>query len=92
MTDHNTPTDGQEPVDAIEFSAEERRALYGLSREREPGRMLEERTVRALREDGLLESSTGSGGNFIPSSSTWRRSCPVPATQTSNLYRTTGYS
>ena len=31
-----------------------KQALDGLPREREPGRMLEERTVRALREEGLI--------------------------------------
>ena len=76
MTDHNTPTDGQEPVDAIELSAEERRALDGLSREREPGRMLEERTVRALREEGLLESATGSGGRAQPAARVDERQRP----------------
>jgi hypothetical protein len=33
-----------------------REALAALPREREPGRMLEERTVRALRGQGLLEA------------------------------------
>jgi hypothetical protein len=37
-----------------ELTAEERQALDGLPREREPGRILEERTVKALREEGLL--------------------------------------
>jgi len=45
-----------------ELTAEERQALDGLPREREPGRMLEERTVKALREEGLLASATGSAG------------------------------
>jgi len=44
-----------------ELTAEERQALDGLTREREPGRMLEERTVKALREEGLLASSTAAG-------------------------------
>ncbi|MCL7960580.1 MAG: hypothetical protein M8861_10330 [marine benthic group bacterium] len=35
-------------------------ALDRLPREREPGRMLEERTVRALREEGLIVSAAGS--------------------------------
>ncbi|HEU0055065.1 MAG TPA: hypothetical protein VFQ39_17885 [Longimicrobium sp.] len=34
----------------------ERAALDALPREREPGRLLEERTVRALRERGLLRA------------------------------------
>ena len=37
-----------------ELTAAEKLALARLPREREPGRMLEERTVRALREEGLL--------------------------------------
>lgn len=37
-----------------ELTADERQALGGLRREREPGRLLEERTVKALREEGLL--------------------------------------
>jgi len=43
--------------DPIELTDEERRALAGLARERDPGRLLEERTVRALREEGLLTPS-----------------------------------
>jgi hypothetical protein len=43
-----------------ELTAEERQALDELPREREPGRMLEERTVKALREEGLLASAAGS--------------------------------
>ena len=42
-----------------ELTAEEKQALDALPREREPGRMLEERTVRALREEGLLVPETG---------------------------------
>lgn len=41
--------------DGIEWTDDERAALDGLQRESDPGRLLEERTVRALRERGLLE-------------------------------------
>lgn len=37
-----------------ELTAAERQALDELPRERDPGQLLEERTVRALREQGLL--------------------------------------
>jgi len=37
----------------------ERERMAGLPREREPGRLLEERTVRALRERGLLRPPGG---------------------------------
>lgn len=37
-----------------ELTPWERERMAGLPREREPGRLLEERTVRALRERGLL--------------------------------------
>ncbi|HEX9937637.1 MAG TPA: hypothetical protein VGB15_10965 [Longimicrobium sp.] len=39
-----------------ELTPEERAGLAALPREREPGRLLEERTVRALRERGLLHA------------------------------------
>jgi hypothetical protein len=77
MTDHETP---------IELTAEERRALDALSREREPGRMMEERTVRALREEGLLAPTAGSSGHVQPAarpdvrrSPWWRSAAAIPA-------------
>ena len=45
-----------------ELTAEEKQALDALPREREPGRMLEERTVRALREEGLLATEAAHAG------------------------------
>ena len=41
--------------DDTELTPELRAALAALPREREPGRLLEERTVRALRERGLVQ-------------------------------------
>jgi hypothetical protein len=39
-----------------ELTADERAQLAALPRERDPGRLLEERTVRALRERGLVHA------------------------------------
>jgi hypothetical protein len=41
--------------DDTELTPELRAALAALPREREPGRLLEERTVRALRERGVVQ-------------------------------------
>jgi hypothetical protein len=38
-----------------DLTDDERRAFAALDRERDPGRLLEERTVRALRAQGLLQ-------------------------------------
>jgi len=43
-------------MDDTELTPEERELFAALPRERDPGRLLEERTVRALRERGLLEA------------------------------------
>jgi hypothetical protein len=64
MTDHDTPAEGREPLDPVELTDEERAAIESLPREREPGRMLEERTVKALREEGLIGSPGPSGGRM----------------------------
>src|SRR5215218_235212 len=40
-----------------ELTPAERELFAALPREREPGRLLEERTVRALRERGLLQAT-----------------------------------
>ncbi|MFQ5680236.1 MAG: hypothetical protein ACE5HP_12365 [Gemmatimonadota bacterium] len=45
--------------DETPLSEEERRAFEALPRERAPSELLEERTVRALRERGLLHGRTG---------------------------------
>lgn len=45
--------------DATEWTDEEREALDALPREVDPGRLLEERTVAALKERGLLEGGPG---------------------------------
>lgn len=44
-----------------ELTAEERAALEALSRERQPSRLLEERVVAALRNEGLLRSRRSAG-------------------------------
>ncbi|HET7230322.1 MAG TPA: hypothetical protein VFJ16_09985 [Longimicrobium sp.] len=43
-------------MDDDELTPAERELFAALPREREPGRLLEERTVRALREQGLLKA------------------------------------
>ena len=45
---------GTDESPRVEWTEEERRALDALTREEDPGRALEERTVAALRERGLL--------------------------------------
>ena len=44
-----------------EMTPELRKELAALPRERDPGRLLEERTVRALRERGLIEAPKAGG-------------------------------
>ena len=44
-----------------EMTPELRRELAALPREQDPGRLLEERTVRALRERGLIEAAKAGG-------------------------------
>src|SRR6059058_1394565 len=44
-----------------ELTPQERAMFAALPREREPGRLLEERTVRALREQGLLRATAAPG-------------------------------
>ena len=51
------------PTDPDQLSPEEREALDGLPREREPSLMLEERTVRALRNEGLFQPVRSRGIN-----------------------------
>ncbi|MBT8478847.1 MAG: hypothetical protein KJO06_08025 [Gemmatimonadetes bacterium] len=59
MTDHREHGQGAEPLD---LTSAELEALAALPREKDPGQLLEERTVRALRDEGLLASSKGSAG------------------------------
>lgn len=53
-----------------DLTPELRSALAGLGRERMPGRMLEERTVRALRAEGLLQPGSG-GSRWIRFPASW---------------------
>ena len=48
-----------------ELTPEERAAFEALPREREPSRLVEERTVAKLRERGLLRRASGSGASRI---------------------------
>lgn len=52
-------TDDWMREEPVELTSAEREALAGLTREGDPGRLLEERTVRALRAEGLLAEPTG---------------------------------
>ena len=47
--------------DEDELTPDLRNALRSLPRERDPGRLLEERTVRALRERGMIVREAGGG-------------------------------
>lgn len=47
--------------DENELTPELRNQLSALPRERDPGRLLQERTVRALRERGLIEAPAAGG-------------------------------
>jgi hypothetical protein len=68
MTDERRTTgpDGFDPEEPVELTAAEREALDALPRETDPGQLLEERTVRALRENGLLATSRASGITVAP--------------------------
>ena len=54
------------PTDPDQLSPAEREALDGLPREREPSLMLEERTVRALRTEGLFRPVRGRARGINP--------------------------
>ena len=47
--------------DEDEMTPDLRNQLAALPRERDPGRLLEERTVRALRERGMIETAKAGG-------------------------------
>ena len=54
-------------------------ALEGLPREREPGRMLEERTVRALREEGLIAGTQPVARIDVRHRPWWRSAAAIAA-------------
>ena len=78
-----------DPQERVDLTEAERAALDALPRERDPGQLLEERTVRALREKGLLAhhgphgQAAGSAGaaGAVPTSSTpwWRSAAAIAA-------------
>jgi hypothetical protein len=51
--------------DDFELTPEEKMALEKLPREAEPSRILEERIVRSLREEGVLGRRDGGGGRDV---------------------------
>ncbi len=59
--DRTTGPDGFDREEPVELTTAERQALDALPRESDPGQLLAERTVRALREQGLLSSVRVSG-------------------------------
>jgi hypothetical protein len=67
MDEHRTTgSEGSDPEQRVELSTEERAALDALPRESDPGQLLEERTVRALREQGLLAAPRVGGTTAAP--------------------------
>jgi hypothetical protein len=54
-------------------------ALDGLPREREPGRMLEERTVKALREEGLIAGTQPVARIDVRHRPWWRSAAAIAA-------------
>jgi len=87
MTDERRTTgpDGFDREESVELTAAEREALDALPRETDPGQLLEERTVRALRENGLLATARVSGTTAVsaaqlpPHSRPWWRSAAAIA-------------
>ncbi len=55
--DRTAGSNGIDPAQPVELTAVEKEALRALPREADPGRLLEERTVRAMRERGLLTTA-----------------------------------
>ncbi len=71
-------------TDEIRLTPEEREALEALPRERDPGQLLEERTVRALRDEGLLvpqrdRGATNAGTQVRTSRPWWRSAAAIAA-------------
>lgn len=60
------------PYDETEWTPEERAALERLPREGDPGRLLEERTVAALKQRGLLRPRpSAAGGRRLAGHPAW---------------------
>jgi hypothetical protein len=59
------------PHDTDGLSEAELAAFAALPRERDPGRLLEERTVRALRESGVLRPAQPARGRLIRFPAAW---------------------
>jgi len=51
-------------MDETELTPEERMAFQGLPREAEPSRILEERVVQSLRDEGVLRSGMAAGNGL----------------------------
>jgi len=68
-------------MDEYDLTPEEEMAFQRLSQEAEPSRILEERIVRSLREDGILGhgKASASGKGAAPSGGRWYRPWMVAA-------------
>lgn len=62
MSNENPPSGIEDGSDEVELNAEEAMAFQRLPREAEPSRILEERVVRSLREEGILRGHGGAEG------------------------------
>ena len=73
--------------DDVELTQEEKMAFQRLPREAEPSRILEERVVKALREEGILgrRVSLGSEGRMGPGASQWFRPWMAAASVAASL-------
>jgi hypothetical protein len=78
MTDEHRTTESEEfdPQERVELTTEERNALDALPLESDPGQLLEERTVRALREQGLLATPGVGGTTTVPAGTLPRQHRP----------------
>ena len=79
--------DEVEPMDDLELTEEETMAFQRLPREGEPSRILEERVVKALREEGILgrRASDGGGEVRVPGSTVWFRPWMAAASVAASL-------
>jgi hypothetical protein len=75
------------PMDDLELTQEEKTAFQRLPREAEPSRILEERVVKSLREEGILGRSVSLGvkGGMGSGSSHWFRPWMAAASVAASL-------
>ena len=80
------PGEGGE-MDEADLTPEERMAFQRLPREAEPSRILEERIVTALREEGILGTRVGGGSSSgsVSGSSAWLRPWMLAASMAASV-------